>query len=259
MTDYINPDTIFLEHFGPSDVDSHVRTCDFCITEYGRIDNLDIRFTDGNGCEISCNNVETQSENGPKLYLCDSNREKLPKSLAFKYDYKLNYFHENFQKETDSENLLRSVVFNLFLITIFDDYESISQMDFTKLGNRSNNLFFEDDPTKNLVNEIEKKTLHNLNKIVNKESVVEYWKNELYYSKKRYFREDDVFYTYYSINLSAENNILDSDEFVSQKLIKNINFVLSWVLQKNADLYYAEQDSQTGSLTGSMVKDCALL
>ena len=39
MTDYINPDTIFLEHFGPSDVDSHVRTCDFCITEYGRIDN----------------------------------------------------------------------------------------------------------------------------------------------------------------------------------------------------------------------------
>ena len=87
----------------------------------------------------------------------------------------------------------------------------------------------------------------------------EYWKNELYHSKKRYFREDDVFYTYYSINPSAENNILDSDEFVSQKLIKNINFVLSWVLQKNADLYYAEQDSQTGSLTGSMVKDCALL
>ena len=80
MTDYINPDTIFLESFGPSDVESHVRLCDFCITDYGRIDNLDIRFTDANGCEISCNNVETQSENGPKLYLCDSNREKLPKS-----------------------------------------------------------------------------------------------------------------------------------------------------------------------------------
>ena len=132
MTDYINPDTIFLEHFGPSDVDSHVRTCDFCITEYGRIDNLDIRFTDGNGCEISCNNVETQSENGPKLYLCDSNREKLPKSLAFKYDYKLNYFHENFQKETDSENLLRSVVFNLFLITIF--YQVFGYLEFFSLG-----------------------------------------------------------------------------------------------------------------------------
>ncbi len=91
-----------------------------------------------------------------------------------------------------------------------------------------------EDPTKDLIHKIEKDTFENLNKIENQENVIEYWKSQIYYNDSIIFRNDDLFYTYYTISLNAENNILNSNSFVSQKLIKNINFVLSWVL--NIDL-----------------------
>ena len=234
MSDYLNPNTIFLEHLEKSSSSEQLRTCDFCISDYGIINNLGIVFDDSSGCKISCDSVSTQRENGPKLYLYDSERGKLPKNIAFTNSYPISSFHENFQKETDSENLIRSLIFNLFLIIVFDDVENISQIDFTLLGNRSNNLFFLEDPTKDLIHKIEKDTFENLNKIENQENVIEYWKSQIYYNDSIIFRNDDLFYTYYTISLNAENNILNSNSFVSQKLIKNINFVLSWVL--NIDL-----------------------
>jgi len=183
------------------------------------------------------------------------------------FNYNKNLFNNNFLLVKDPKRLLRGVIYNIFVLEIFDQIPNISNIDFTQESLRNNGLFFVNDPTANIngsgtLNEnVENRTKSELTGIKTETEIFDYWFKQSTIWHRDYaivqeeqsgiinFGYGDILYILYNLKLtvSRPSSVASGDATLSSALRvgergqlvskitdsvpiteKNVSFILGW-------------------------------
>jgi len=210
MSTYLNPKIIQLDSLSltreiTDDEIGVFRPADFCITNYGKITDLTIKFVDLNNMggggwdevlDTSGNtgstavlnlladglsyaaiytngSVETNDGSSSKFWISrtqDVSGVELESGVTLDI-HNISDFHANFYSSTNTpEDTLRGALFNLLVRHLFDTTAlQVTQptMDFTQDSNRSSRLFVNADNTINVTSDLYNKTVSQFNRVLN--------------------------------------------------------------------------------------------
>ena len=183
------------------------------------------------------------------------------------FNYNMDLFNNNFLLVKDPKRLLRGVIYNIFVLEIFDQIPNISNIDFTQESLRNNGLFFVNDPTGDvdgsgsLNDNVEKRTKSELTGIKTETEIFDYWFKQSTIWHRDYaivqeeqsgiinFGYGDILYILYNLKLtvSRPSSVASGDATLSSalrvgergKLVskitdsvpiteKNVSFILGW-------------------------------
>ena len=210
MSTYLNPKIIQLDSLSltreiTDDEIGVFRPADFCITNYGKITDLTIKFVDlndmgGGGWDevldtsgntgstavlnlladglsyvaiYTNGSVETNDGSSSKFWISrtqDVSGVELESGVTLDI-HNISDFHANFYGSTNTpEDTLRGALFNLLVRHLFDTTAlQVTQptMDFTQDSNRSSRLFVNADNTINVTSDLYNKTVSQFNRVLN--------------------------------------------------------------------------------------------
>ena len=210
MSTYLNPKIIQLDSLSltreiTDDEIGVFRPADFCITNYGKITDLTIKFVDlndmgGGGWDevldtsgntgstavlnlladglsyaaiYTNGSVETNDGSSSKFWISrtqDVSGVELESGVTLDI-HNISDFHANFYSSTNTpEDTLRGALFNLLVRHLFDTTAlQVTQptMDFTQDSNRSSRLFVNADNTINVTSDLYNKTVSQFNRVLN--------------------------------------------------------------------------------------------
>ena len=183
------------------------------------------------------------------------------------FNYNMDLFNNNFLLVKDPKRLLRGVIYNIFVLEIFDQIPNISNIDFTQESLRNNGLFFVNDPTGDvdgsgsLNDNVEKRTKSELTGIKTETEIFDYWFKQSTIWHRDYaivqeeqsgiinFGYGDILYILYNLKLtvSRPSSVASGDATLSSALRvgergqlvskitdsvpiteKNVSFILGW-------------------------------
>ena len=183
------------------------------------------------------------------------------------FDYNMDLFNNNFLLVKDPKRLLRGVIYNIFVLEIFDQIPNISNIDFTQESLRNNGLFFVNDPTGDvdgsgsLNDNVEKRTFSELTGIKTETEIFDYWfkQSTIWHRDYAIVQEEqsgiinfgfgDILYILYNLKLtvSRPSSVASGDATLSSALRvgergellskiadsvpiteKNVSFILGW-------------------------------
>ena len=157
------------------------------------------------------------------------------------FDYNMDLFNNNFLLVKDPKRLLRGVIYNIFVLEIFDQIPNISNIDFTQESLRNNGLFFVNDPTGDvdgsgsLNDNVERRTDSELTGIKTETEIFDYWFKQSTIWHRDYaivqeeqsgiinFGSGDILYILYNLKLtvSRPSSVASGDATLSSALGKN--------------------------------------
>tara|TARA_B100001175_G_scaffold123533_1_gene105200 strand:- start:17672 stop:18415 length:744 start_codon:yes stop_codon:yes gene_type:complete len=209
---YLNPNTIVLNSFSsPTFVSS-----DFLVENVGFINNLQISIDrSSNSVSKSITSNGITFDNGQASILL-SNDNNIPSFVNLNENYDNELLHTNFQSTNSPETLIKGAIFCIAIKNIFSlSSNNIGNIDFTQDNIRLNQIFFQNDPTNNIINDIKIKSEQEFSKTVvsNTTSTDEYayW-DTIIGSSNSYvpFQTNDKMYVFYGLFLNiASGNVPD--------------------------------------------------
>ena len=184
--------------------------------EYTKIDNS------GNVIEITTQTIDRTGVDG-------------------KFNYNMDLFNNNFLLVKDPKRLLRGVIYNIFVLEIFDQIPNISNIDFTQESLRNNGLFFVNDPTGDvdgsgtLNDNVKNRTKSELTGIKTETEIFDYWfkQSTIWHRDYAIVQEEqsgiinfgfgDILYILYNLKLtvSRPSSVASGDATLSSALGKN--------------------------------------
>ena len=206
---YLNPNTIVLNSFNsPTFVTSH-----FLVENVGVINNLQIsidRSSNSVTKSIGSNGIVYTNTEANILLSNDSN---IPSFVNLNPDYSNELLHTNFQSNNSPETLIKGAVFCIAIKNIFDlSSNLIGNIDFTNENIRLNQVFFHNDPTNTIINDIKTKSEDDFSKTVISDpsssgtDEYAYWDTIIGSSNNSVpFQNNDKMYVFYGILLNIQS------------------------------------------------------
>tara|TARA_Y100000287_G_C14233313_1_gene363204 strand:- start:3952 stop:4695 length:744 start_codon:yes stop_codon:yes gene_type:complete len=204
---YLNPNTIVLNSFdSPTFV-----TSDFLVENVGFINNLEISIDrSSNSITKSINSDGINFSNGQANILF-SNDNNIPSFVNLNDNYNNELLHANFQSTNSPQILIKGAIFCIAIKNIFSlSSNNIGNIDFTQDNIRLNQIFFQNDPTNNIINDIKIKSQQEFSKTVVSNSTSNdeyaYWDTIIGSSNTSVpFQTNDKMYVFYGILLNIES------------------------------------------------------
>ena len=242
---YLNPNTIVLDPFSAPE---YVQA-DFLIENAGTMNFLQIDI-DRTALTVT-KSIEGDIiwDNNASIIL--SNDLNIPNYITLNPKYTNSMLHTSFLTETSPHNLLKGIVFCICVKNIFQlDSNNLGNLDFIQDSVRLNQIFFQNDPTGTIINDIRTASETDFDKTLTSNGTTTdeyaYWDTTIGSSNESItFVDDDKMYSFYGLRLKllegttptlSGTSISDVGDPVSNPGFQNsdgteLYFVMSWNIQ----------------------------
>tara|TARA_Y100000994_G_scaffold45842_2_gene36003 strand:+ start:12172 stop:23358 length:11187 start_codon:yes stop_codon:yes gene_type:complete len=198
---YLNPNTIVLDDFSTPE---YVQA-DFLIENAGTMNFLEIEI-DRTTSTVTKSTIDNITW-GNNASLMLSNDLNIPNYITLNSNHQNSMLHTSFLTETSPQSLIKGIVFTICVKNIFNlDDSQISNIDFVQDNDRLNSVFFDNDPTTTLVNDLLNASQNDFNRTLTSDGTNEdeyaYWDTRIGPSNQTIiFVDDDKMYSFYGLRL----------------------------------------------------------
>ena len=198
---YLNPNTIVLDDFSTPE---YVQA-DFLIENAGTMNFLEIEI-DRTTSTVTKSTIDNITW-GNNASLMLSNDLNIPNYIQLNSNHQNSMLHTSFLTETSPQSLIKGIVFAICVKNIFNlDDSQISNIDFVQDNDRLNSIFFDNDPTITLINDVLNASQNDFNRTLTSDGTNDdeyaYWDTRIGPSNDSIiFVDDDKMYSFYGLRL----------------------------------------------------------